>query len=41
MTGPDGVHLPSDEHAERAAVDHMIREWAEVARAIALRRRRR
>lgn len=39
MAGPDGVPLRADEHADRAAVDHMICEWAEVARAIALRRR--
>ena len=40
MAGPEEKPLDSDNQAERATLEHMIRVWAEVARAIILRRRR-
>ena len=39
MAGPEEMPLDSDDQAERAALDNMMRVWAEVARAIILRRR--
>lgn len=39
MAGPEAKPLDRDDQAERAAVEHMIREWASVARAVILRRR--
>jgi len=39
MAGPEAKPLDSDDVPARAAVEHMIREWAEVARAIIFRRR--
>jgi hypothetical protein len=39
MAGPEATPLDRDAQAERAALEHMMREWAEVARAIVLRRR--
>ena len=41
MAEPEAKPLSSDDQAERAAVEHMIREWADVARAVILRRRER
>ena len=41
MAGPEAMPLDSDEVAERAALEHLMREWAEVARTIVLRRRQR
>ena len=38
MAEPEAKPLRSDDQAERAALEHMMREWADVARAI-LRRR--
>ena len=39
MAGPEAKPLDSDDVPARAAVEHMIREWAEVARVIIFRRR--
>ena len=41
MAEPEAKPLSSDDQAERAAVEHMIREWADVTRAVILRRRER
>ena len=41
MAGPEAKPLDSDDISERAAVEHMMREWADIARAIILRRRER
>ena len=41
MAGPEAKPLDSDDRTVRAAVEHMMREWADVARAIILRRRKR
>ena len=41
MAEPEAKPLSSDDQAERATVEHMIREWADVARAVILRRRER
>ena len=41
MAGPEAKPLDSDDQAESAALEHMMREWADVARAIILRRRKR
>ena len=41
MAEPEAKPLNSDDQTERAAVEHMIREWADVARAVILRRRER
>ena len=39
MAEPEATPLDSDDQAERAALEHMMREWAAVVRAIILRRR--
>jgi hypothetical protein len=39
MAGPETTPPDRDARAEHAALEHMMREWAEVARAIVLRRR--
>ncbi len=41
MAGPEAKPLDSDDQAERAALEHMMREWADVVRAIIHRRRKR
>ena len=41
MAGPEAKPLDSDDQTECAALEHMMREWAGVVRAIILRRRKR
>jgi hypothetical protein len=39
MAKPEALPLENDDQAEHAALEHMMREWAAVARAVILRRR--
>lgn len=41
MAEPEAEPLDRDVQIERAALEHMMRAWADVARAIILRRRER
>ena len=41
MAEPEAEPLDCDAQTERVALEHMMREWAQVARAIILRRRER